>query len=184
MAPRDKGGLLHVVCSWHSGKGPPPLPHGSSPHFVIDLQRDPTGTNWTYAGSLNWATAKKNDTTQQQYVPGEPTPVYEGGTPGDEAAVNYFIARTATGKKGAGALAIGLYKLSWIAPPLSSSSAAETSKLPCDIFLDGNTPCVAAFSTTRALYAEYSGPLYEVIRPDRHLPWTLPRRTVSASTKM
>jgi hypothetical protein len=35
---------------------------------------------------------------------------------------------------------------------------------PCDIYAAGNTPCVAAHSTTRALYGAYSGPLYQVKR--------------------
>lgn len=35
---------------------------------------------------------------------------------------------------------------------------------PCDIYATGKTPCVAAHSTTRALYGAYNGPLYEVIR--------------------
>ena len=35
---------------------------------------------------------------------------------------------------------------------------------PCDIYAAGGTPCVAAHSTTRALYASYTGPLYQVRR--------------------
>jgi non-reducing end alpha-L-arabinofuranosidase len=35
---------------------------------------------------------------------------------------------------------------------------------PCDIYAAGDTPCVAAHSTTRALYAAYNGPLYQVLR--------------------
>jgi len=35
---------------------------------------------------------------------------------------------------------------------------------PCDIFASGGTPCVAAHSTTRALYATFSGALYAVQR--------------------
>ena len=35
---------------------------------------------------------------------------------------------------------------------------------PCDIFESGATPCVAAHSMMRALYAAYSGPIYQVIR--------------------
>lgn len=35
---------------------------------------------------------------------------------------------------------------------------------PCDIYAAGNTPCVAAHSTTRALYGSYGGPLYQVRR--------------------
>ncbi|KAK2027043.1 alpha-L-arabinofuranosidase B [Colletotrichum zoysiae] len=35
---------------------------------------------------------------------------------------------------------------------------------PCDIYASGGTPCVAAHSTTRALYSAYSGSLYQVKR--------------------
>ncbi|KZZ90810.1 alpha-N-arabinofuranosidase precursor [Moelleriella libera RCEF 2490] len=35
---------------------------------------------------------------------------------------------------------------------------------PCDIYQWGNTPCVAAHSTTRALYRAYHGPLYRLRR--------------------
>ncbi len=35
---------------------------------------------------------------------------------------------------------------------------------PCDIYAAGGTPCVAAHSTTRALYGSYAGSLYQVQR--------------------
>src|SRR6187455_2104326 len=35
---------------------------------------------------------------------------------------------------------------------------------PCDVYAAAGNPCVAAHSTTRALYAAYSGPLYQVLR--------------------
>ncbi len=35
---------------------------------------------------------------------------------------------------------------------------------PCDIYQSASTPCGAAHSTVRALYASYSGPLYQVQR--------------------
>jgi len=35
---------------------------------------------------------------------------------------------------------------------------------PCDIYAAAGDPCVAAHSTTRALYASYDGPLYQVLR--------------------
>ena len=35
---------------------------------------------------------------------------------------------------------------------------------PCDIYASAGDPCVAAHSTTRALYATYDGPLYQVLR--------------------
>jgi non-reducing end alpha-L-arabinofuranosidase len=45
-----------------------------------------------------------------------------------------------------------------------SATPAAAASLPCDIFAAGGTPCVAAHSTTRALYANYNGPLYQVRR--------------------
>ena len=42
-----------------------------------------------------------------------------------------------------------------------SSAAAG----PCDIYAAGGTPCVAAHSMTRALFANYSGPLCEFQAP-------------------
>ena len=44
--------------------------------------------------------------------------------------------------------------------------AAAQARLqgPCDIYGAAGTPCVAAHSTTRALYAAYNGPLYQVNR--------------------
>jgi hypothetical protein len=35
---------------------------------------------------------------------------------------------------------------------------------PCDIYAFGGTPCVAAHSTTRALFSAYSGSLYQIKR--------------------
>ena len=35
---------------------------------------------------------------------------------------------------------------------------------PCDIYEAAKAPCAAAHSTTRALYAAYDGPLYQVLR--------------------
>jgi len=46
--------------------------------------------------------------------------------------------------------------------PADSARAATT--LPCDIYAAGGTPCVAAHSTTRALFGAFNGPLYQVRR--------------------
>ncbi|MGW3269521.1 alpha-L-arabinofuranosidase B [Streptomyces sp. NPDC001056] len=47
-------------------------------------------------------------------------------------------------------------------------AGAQTSQaagsLPCDLYASGGTPCVAAHSTTRALYSSYNGALYQVRR--------------------
>jgi non-reducing end alpha-L-arabinofuranosidase len=42
--------------------------------------------------------------------------------------------------------------------------AATGTAGPCDIYQAGGTPCVAAHSTTRALYSSYAGNLYQVRR--------------------
>jgi len=46
----------------------------------------------------------------------------------------------------------------------TTSSTPPAGQEPCDIFAAGGTPCVAAHSTTRALFASYNGPLYQVRR--------------------
>src|ERR1700758_3313627 len=48
----------------------------------------------------------------------------------------------------------------------ATAQAATTG--PCDIYAAGGTPCVAAHSTTRALYGSYSGSLYQVRRSSDH----------------
>ncbi|KAL3906113.1 MAG: hypothetical protein SGPRY_010672 [Prymnesium sp.] len=45
-----------------------------------------------------------------------------------------------------------------------AGSFAAAAPLPCDIFSAHSSPCVAAHSVVRALYASYSGPLYSVKR--------------------
>ncbi|MGH9350567.1 MAG: arabinofuranosidase catalytic domain-containing protein, partial [Terriglobia bacterium] len=47
--------------------------------------------------------------------------------------------------------------------PVGVASAQAITPRPCDLFAS-TTPCVAAFSTTRALYGAYTGPLYQVTR--------------------
>lgn len=46
----------------------------------------------------------------------------------------------------------------------SARQTPSRPKSPCDIYGAAGTPCVAAHSTTRALYAAYNGPLYQVSR--------------------
>lgn len=48
--------------------------------------------------------------------------------------------------------------------PCAANVVTQAAAGPCDIYGEGNTPCVAAFSTTRALYHSYGGPLYQVTR--------------------
>jgi non-reducing end alpha-L-arabinofuranosidase len=46
----------------------------------------------------------------------------------------------------------------------SAAAAPARPQGPCDIYAAAGAPCVAAHSTTRALYAAYNGPLYQVLR--------------------
>jgi hypothetical protein len=46
----------------------------------------------------------------------------------------------------------------------TAPAAPAATQGPCDIYSAGGTPCVAAHSTTRALYGSYSGSLYQVRR--------------------
>src|SRR5215469_12599574 len=65
------------------------------------------------------------------------------------------------GSLGAG-LAVMLGGL--VGTAVATGAAHAASQGPCDIYAAGGTPCVAAHSTTRALYGTYSGPLYQVRR--------------------
>ena len=47
---------------------------------------------------------------------------------------------------------------------LAGSKALQRPEGPCDVYARGGAPCVAAHSTTRALYAAYDGPLYQIMR--------------------
>lgn len=57
--------------------------------------------------------------------------------------------------------ALAVLLLSW-----AGAARAQEGLGPCDILAQAKTPCVAAHSMTRALYAKYNGPLYQVKRSD------------------
>src|SRR3954449_1435823 len=61
-------------------------------------------------------------------------------------------------------VAVGMAALSTCAALAMASPARAATTGPCDIYASGNTPCVAAHSTTRALYGAYNGALYQVRR--------------------
>lgn len=50
------------------------------------------------------------------------------------------------------------------ASPSDPGNPQPTGARPCDIYASGGTPCIAAHSTTRALYGAYAGNLYQVRR--------------------
>jgi len=68
----------------------------------------------------------------------------------------------------AAGVALALLPIGAMFAMTTAAQAAPAGRLrpqgPCDIYALAGTPCVAAHSTTRALYASYDGPLYQVRR--------------------
>ena len=52
---------------------------------------------------------------------------------------------------------------------------AAASDGPCDIYLAHGTPCVAAHSVVRSLFASFDGPLYQIVR-------TADKKSINIST--
>ncbi len=85
-----------------------------------------------------------------------------GGNPGGGSA---GISAGATGGTGdASAGAGGAQASGGAAGSGGSAGSAPVPDLPCDIYGKAGTACVAAHSTTRALFRDYSGKLYQVQR--------------------
>ena len=61
-------------------------------------------------------------------------------------------------------LPLGVTFATATAAPAAQQVPSSRPQGPCDIYAAAGTPCVAAHSTTRALYASYNGPLYQVRR--------------------
>ena len=55
-------------------------------------------------------------------------------------------------------------KALWLLGLLLAAFGASAQTGPCDVYASGGTACVAAHSTTRALFGAYSGRLYQVQR--------------------
>lgn len=88
-----------------------------------------------------------------------------------------FLRTVATPRKAlacaAAAVALGAAVFAGVSGPAGTASgtaraatgaASAAQERPCDIYAAGRTPCVAAYSTTRALYRDYDGPLYQLTR--------------------
>lgn len=66
------------------------------------------------------------------------------------------------------AVAVALLCIMFGGTAAARAATPDRAQGPCDIYAAGGTPCVAAHSTTRALYAAYDGPLYQVARISDH----------------
>ncbi|WP_253911496.1 arabinofuranosidase catalytic domain-containing protein [Streptomyces sp. CNQ-509] len=79
----------------------------------------------------------------------------------------HLPVRTPRRRRSPAAIAVALMALLAAVLATASTSSAEVSAQaegPCDIYESGGTPCVAAHSTTRALYGSYDGSLYQIRR--------------------
>jgi hypothetical protein len=84
-----------------------------------------------------------------------------GGTAvasGGRASGGASTGGTATGGKATGGTATGGTATGGTA----TGGTTPAGQGPCDIFAAANTPCAAAHSTIRALFASYSGKLYQI----------------------
>lgn len=61
-------------------------------------------------------------------------------------------------------IAIAPTLIATVAVAAGDSKIPQRPEGPCDVYAKGGAPCVAAHSTTRALYKNYNGPLYQVMR--------------------
>ncbi|MFG2574106.1 arabinofuranosidase catalytic domain-containing protein [Streptomyces sp. NPDC048481] len=87
-----------------------------------------------------------------------------GRTPASRPARPPGSRRRALARAGAAAVLV----VGALAGATATAATAADSSRPCDLYAAGGTPCVAAHSTTRALYASYNGPLYQVRRASDH----------------
>jgi hypothetical protein len=75
-----------------------------------------------------------------------------------------LIGRLRRARLRAALLTVGMVAASATAVLTGGGTAQAATSMPCDIYAAGGTPCIAAHSTTRALFGSYSGPLYQVQR--------------------
>src|SRR6266540_5326823 len=62
------------------------------------------------------------------------------------------------------ASAVMLLGVTVVTAASARAAAPPRPQGPCDVYAAAGDPCVAAHSTTRALYASYNGPLYQLRR--------------------
>lgn len=87
-----------------------------------------------------------------------------GGTGGDGTAGMVSGGTAGTGGESAGGT-----------PGAGGEAGGTKTEGPCDIFESADTPCVGAWSTARALYAQYNGPLYQVRRTSDNTTMDVPQ---------
>ncbi|MEP7052171.1 MAG: arabinofuranosidase catalytic domain-containing protein [Pseudomonadota bacterium] len=94
------------------------------------------------------------------------SPMGSGGATSTAGAAGTTGTAGSSGSTGtAGATSSAAY-IKCLNPTPPATDPAATTKAPCDIYQIDGGPCIAAHSTVRALYAAYTGPLYQVKKAD------------------
>jgi hypothetical protein len=114
------------------------------------------------AGTSGWPNGSAG-TTGTSGVTAAGGMIAYGGTNGSGASTGMGGLPAPGGATGAGGL-IASGGTIGASGGASGSGGSAGTLAPCDIYQSGNTPCVAAHSTVRALYAAYGGNLYQVRR--------------------
>jgi hypothetical protein len=117
-----------------------------------------------------------SDSLQEAGASGESGAVAESGSPGLDSSIPGTDGGSGIDSASSGLDATSVRDSSSPASDAASVDATESADSgtsdggsgsgPCDLYQAGNTPCVAAFSTVRALFGSFRGNLYQVTRAD------------------
>jgi hypothetical protein len=132
------------------------------------------GTSGSGGAGGSGSTASLGGSPQQGGATGQGGSVANGGATnagGNTPAGGTVAAGGKTGQGGAtspgGTVGAGGTTPSGGATGAGGAAGSTGPQGPCDIYQSAGTPCGAAHSTVRALYASYTGPLYQVQKSDK-----------------
>ncbi|HYP99875.1 MAG TPA: arabinofuranosidase catalytic domain-containing protein [Polyangiaceae bacterium] len=148
-----------IACGQSPSTPPPEHVGGSSATGAGGASDSATGGSHS-AGTLSVAGDAPGGT------PGIAGTVGGGGSNGSAATAGTGNSPAQGGRGGASAHAgaAGTAGNAGSGAVAGSGGATTTSSGPCDVYAAGNTPCIAAHSTIRALSGSYDGKLYQVRR--------------------
>jgi len=136
----------------------------TSSNNTLSLAAFPDDAHYPYCAtgsaltlSVQSTSPRTSGTITLQHVDGS---TGTGGTTGTGGGSAGGSAGALTGQGGAGGNGRG--GAAGSAGVAGMAGSGTTTSQPCDIYLAGGNPCVAAHSTVRALFATYSGKLYQV----------------------
>ncbi|WBB80992.1 RICIN domain-containing protein [Micromonospora sp. WMMD882] len=153
---------------------------------------------WTTARQLTVYGDKCLDASGQGTANGTPAIIWDcNGQPNQQWAVNSNgtitgvqsgLCLDASGNGTANGTRIHLWSChggtnqQWTSPTSPTPPPPQPAgPRPCDIYASGGTPCVAAHSTTRALFGSYAGNLYQVRRASDSTSRNIPVRAAGGT---